>query len=256
MIILKIGGNVIDNPPVLETVLRDFAGWQGSKILVHGGGKIANRLMEKIGIVPKLVEGRRVTDRETLEIVTMVYGGLINKNIVAALQSFSCNAIGMTGADANIIPAAKRPVKEVDYGFVGDVNADCIAGDVLCGFLRAGLVPVLAPITHDGAGLLLNTNADTIASTVAITLSKAFKVKLVFCFEKKGVLRDPDDDDSVIDFIDEDLYSRYKSEGIITKGMIPKLDNAFAALRSGVAELRICSPDGLNSGGTKIMVNG
>ena len=248
LIILKIGGNVIDNPPVLETVLRDFAAWQGPRILVHGGGKIASKLMGQLGITPKMVDGRRITDRETLDIVTMVYAGLINKNVVAALQSYACNAIGLTGADANLIPAVKRPVKDIDYGFVGDVTPDSISADMLGSLIKTGLVPVMAPITHDNAGLLLNTNADTIASNIAMAMAKTFQVQLVFCFEKKGVLRDPDDEQSVIDFLDENLYRQYKEEGVITAGMIPKLDNAFVALHSGVAEVRICSPENLTTG--------
>ena len=248
LIILKIGGNVIDNPPVLEAVLRDFATWQAHKILVHGGGKIASKLMERLGIAPKMVEGRRITDRETLDIVTMVYAGLINKNMVATLQTHACNAIGLTGADANLIPAAKRPVKDIDYGYVGDLNFDCISADMLVNLLKSGLVPVLAPITHDGAGSLLNTNADTIASSVAIALAKFFRVQLTFCFEKQGVLRDPNDEQSVIDFLDKDMFQQYKNEGIITAGMIPKLDNAFVALQNGVEEVRICSPNSLHEG--------
>jgi len=254
LIILKIGGNVIDHPPVLEAVLRDFASWQSPRILVHGGGKIASKMMEKLGIIPKMVDGRRITDRETLDIVTMVYAGLINKNVVAALQSHACNAIGLTGADANLIPAVKRPVKEVDYGFAGDINPGSVSADMLGSLIRTGLVPVIAPITHDGAGSLLNTNADTIASNVAIAMAKIFRVQLVFCFEKRGVLRDPDDEHSVIDFLDETLYRRYKEEGVITAGMIPKLDNAFTALHSGVTEVHICSPENLKAG-TRIREN-
>ena len=257
IIILKIGGNIIDNPLLLEAVLRDFAAWQSPKILVHGGGKIASKLMEKLGIVPKMVEGRRITDRETLDVVTMVYAGLINKNMVATLQSHACNAIGLCGADANLIPATKRPVKNIDYGFVGDLNPSCISADRLANLVKIGLVPVMAPITHDGNGSLLNTNADTIASSVAVALAKIFRVQLVFCFEKKGVLRDPDDEQSVIDFLDEALYQKYKEEGVITAGMVPKLDNAFAALHSGVAEVRICNPEGLKPelfGGTVICI--
>jgi acetylglutamate kinase len=256
--ILKIGGNVIDNPPVMETVLRDFAAWRSQKILVHGGGKIASKMMEKLGITPKMVNGRRITDRETLDVVTMVYGGLLNKNTVATLQSHSCNAIGLAGADANLIRAVKRPVKDIDYGYAGDLNTDSISVAVLDDLLKMGLVPVLSPLTHDGAGMLLNTNADTIASTVAVALAKIFNVRLVFCFEKKGVLRNPEDDDSVIDFLNEKLYQQYKNEGVITAGMLPKLDNAFAALHSGVSEVRICSPSGLkdgNSEGTIIRLN-
>jgi len=248
LIVLKTGSNVIDNPSLLETVLHDFAAWQTPKILVHGGGKIASELMKKLGIVPKMVEGRRITDRETLDIVTMVYAGLINKNVVAKLQSRSCNAIGLTGVDANMIPATKRPVKDIDYGFVGDLTPGCISSDVLGMFIKTGLVPVVAPITHDGAGSLLNTNADTIASAVAVALAKTFRVRLVFCFEKNGVLRNPDDEHSEIDFLNEALYQQYKEEGIITAGMIPKLNNAFAALHSGVDEVRICCPVNLNAG--------
>jgi acetylglutamate kinase len=246
--VLKIGGNVIDNPPVLEAVLRDFSAWQCPRILVHGGGKIASKLMEKLGIPPKMVEGRRITDRETLDIVTMVYAGLINKSMVATLQGCACNAIWLTGADGNIIPAGKRPVKDIDYGFVGDVDANCISPNMLGYLIKTGLTPVIAPITHDGAGTLLNTNADTIASSVAIALAKTFQVQLVFCFEKKGVLRDPDDDHSVIEFMNEALFRKYRDEGIVTSGMIPKLDNAFTALRGGVSEVRICGPDGLKAG--------
>ena len=252
LIVLKVGGNVIDQPLVLEAVLRDFAARRSCRLLVHGGGKIAGKMMKDLGIEPKMVDGRRITDRQTLDIVTMVYAGLLNKNIVAALQSHTCNAIGLTGADANIIPAKKRPVKDVDYGFVGDVEPGCIQADRLTGLLTADLVPVIAPLTHDGAGMLLNTNADTIASSVAIALAKSFCVELVYCFEKEGVLRNPEDDSSVIDFLDEALYSRYKDEGVITAGMIPKLDNAFAALRAGVDQIRICSPNGIQQGGTKI----
>ena len=255
LIVLKIGGNVIDNPPVLETVLRDFAAWKTPKILVHGGGKIASKMMEQSGISPRMVDGRRITDRETLDIVTMVYAGLINKNMVARLQSHSCNAIGLTGADANLIPATKRPVKNIDYGYVGDLTPDCISADMLANLVQAGLVPVMAPITHDGAGSLLNTNADTIASGVAIALAKTFSVNLVFCFEKKGVLYNPDDDHSVIDTLDETLYRQYKDEGIIMAGMIPKLDNAFAALHNGVEEVRICNPEELIKG-TRIRITG
>lgn len=256
--ILKIGGNVIDNPPLLETVLCDFAAWESPKILIHGGGKIANKLMERLNIVPKIVEGRRITDRETLDTVTMVYAGLINKNVVAVLQKASCNAIGLTGADANVIPARKRPVKEIDYGFVGDVEPENISGARLSKLINIGLVPVMAPITHDEQGSLLNTNADTIASSVAVALAHKYEVRLVFCFEKNGVLRNPDDDNSVIEFLDEPLFRKYKTEGVITAGMIPKLENAFTALHRGVNEVRICSPAGLKCGqksGTAIQIN-
>ncbi|MDR2036605.1 MAG: acetylglutamate kinase [Bacteroidales bacterium] len=255
--LLKIGGNVIDNLLLLDRVLQDFAKWEGPKTLVHGGGKLASDLMKKMGIMPKMVNGRRITDRDTLDIVTMVYAGLINKNIIASLQKYTCNAIGLSGADANIIPAQKRPVRDVDYGYVGDIDTKDIDGEQLSRFIGSGLTPVMAPITHDGQGSLLNTNADTIASGVAIALAGYYKVCLVFCFEKKGVLRDPSDEDSVIDFLDEKLFDQYKDEGIITAGMIPKLENAFAALHNGVDEIRICSPEGVSSGqtgGTRIRI--
>jgi len=248
IIILKIGGNVIDSPPVLDKVLRDFAAWQTPRILVHGGGKIASKLMGNMGVVPKMVEGRRITDRETLDIVTMVYAGLINKNMVATLQSHACNAIGLTGADANLIPAVKRPVKDIDYGFVGDLKPGGIETTMLTTLIQNGLVPVMAPITHDGAGSLLNTNADTIASNVAMALVETFRVQLVFCFEKRGVLHDTDDEQSVIDLMDMPLFLKYKEENIITAGMIPKLNNAFDALKNGVDEVRICSPENLTKG--------
>ena len=256
--VLKIGGNVIDKPQVLDAVLRDFAAWNGSKMLVHGGGKIADKLMTRLGIAPNMVDGRRITDRETLDIVTMVYAGLINKNMTAALQRYSCNAIGLTGADADIIPARKRPVKDIDYGYVGDVDPDCIGVGKLSGLTAMGLTPIISPVTHDGQGSLLNTNADTIASSVAVALAKSYRVRLIFCFDKNGVLRDPDDAGSVINFINEALFSQYRAEGIITAGMIPKLDNAFAALHKGVAEIHICSPEGLKNeqiGGTRICID-
>ncbi|MDR1666600.1 MAG: acetylglutamate kinase [Bacteroidales bacterium] len=254
--LLKIGGNVIDHPDRLTCVLGAFAGLETRKALVHGGGKLASDLMVRLGIQPKMADGRRITDRQTLDIVTMVYAGLINKNIVAGLQRFSCNAIGLSGADANIIPAVKRPVKEIDYGFAGDPSPENIGAETLERLLEMGLTPVLSPITHDGQGMLLNTNADTIASAVAVALSRRYEVHLVFCFEKNGVLRNPSDDASVIALMDESLFTQYKADGTVTAGMIPKLDNAFAALRNGVAEVKICSPSGLTAGGgTRIRLN-
>jgi acetylglutamate kinase len=251
--LLKIGGNVIDRPETLTGVLGAFAGLQTRKVLVHGGGKSAGRMMLRLGIQPKMIDGRRITDRATLDVVTMVYAGLINKNIVAGLQRFACNAIGLSGADANVVPAVKRPVKETDYGYVGDLTPENIGADTLERLLELGLTPVLSPITHDGRGTLLNTNADTVASAVAIALCRHYEIQLLFCFEKNGVLRDPSDDASAIALIDEALFSRYKADGTVSAGMIPKLDNAFDALRNGVAEVRICSPAGLTtSGGTCI----
>jgi acetylglutamate kinase len=251
--ILKTGGNVIDHPEVLDAVLQDFASWEPARVFVHGGGKIADKLMKQLGVEPKMINGRRITDRQTLDIVAMVYAGLINKNIVAKLQQYGCNAIGLCGADANVIPAVKRPVGDVDYGFVGDVNVQDIQTEQLGKMLDAGLTPVMAPITHDRQGTLLNTNADTIASSMAIALSQRYEVHLVYCFEKNGVLSNSSDANSVIDVLDETNFRKYKDEGIITAGMIPKLENAFDALRGGVAEVRICSPEGVKNGGTKIL---
>jgi len=188
------------------------------------------------------VDGRRITDEKTLEIVTMVYAGWINKSLVCQLQARNCNAFGLTGADGNIIPAVKRPVKEIDYGFVGDINTSAINAIAMRGLIEQKLVPVLAPITHNKQGSLLNTNADTIASSMAIALASYYDVKLIYCFEKNGVLSNPDDEASVINGISEQEFNNYKSQGIIHSGMIPKLDNAFAALKSGVAEIVICGP--------------
>jgi acetylglutamate kinase len=214
----------------------------GDKILVHGGGKIANVLMKQLGIEPKMVDGRRITDEKTLEIVTQVYAGLINKNLVSQLQARACNALGLTGADGNTIPAVKRPVKEIDYGFAGDVDTSLINADIIRGFLELQLVPVFAPLTHDQQGSLLNTNADTIASSVAIAMAQYYHVKLIYCFEKNGVLSDSENENSVISQIDETAFADYKALKIIHSGMIPKLDNAFAALKAGVTEIVICGP--------------
>ena len=240
--ILKIGGNILDNPSLLQSMLDSFASINGSKILIHGGGKIANVLMKQLGIEPKMVDGRRITDEKTLEIVTQVYAGLINKGLVSQLQSRKCNAIGLTGADANTIPAVKRPVKEVDYGFVGDIDTSLINAKTIQGLIELGLVPVFAPLTHDSKGSMLNTNADTIASSLAIAMAKFYSVKLIYCFEKNGVLSNPDDEDSVIEKITENAFADYKAKGVIHSGMIPKLDNAYAALKTGVSEIVICGP--------------
>jgi acetylglutamate kinase len=241
--ILKIGGNVLDNHSSLQFVLDSFASLKENKVLIHGGGKIANVLMKQLGIEPKMLDGRRITDEKSLEIVTMVYAGWINKSIVSQLQARNCNAFGLTGADGNIIPAIKRPVKEIDFGFVGDIDASKINAKVICGLIEQKLVPIFAPITHDKNGLLLNTNADTIASSIAIALAPYYKVKLIYCFEKNGVLSNPDDDSSVIRQIDENAFNSYKAKGIIHSGMIPKLDNAFAGLKAGVTEIVICGPN-------------
>ncbi len=243
--VIKIGGNVIDNSENLHNFLNDFAGIKGHKILVHGGGKLATDLSHTMGIEPKMVDGRRITDIETLRIVTMVYAGLINKNIVAQLQRFECNAIGLTGADANLIRANRRPVKDIDYGFVGDLYEESVAKDKLSDILQTGLIPVFSAITHDGEGQLLNTNADTIASAIAIALSSIYLVSLVYCFEKKGVLTDVADDESVIRQISSSEFEKLKADEIIAGGMLPKLENAFKAINCGVNEVYIGKSDEL-----------
>ncbi len=232
--IIKIGGNVIDNSENLYYFLKDFTALDGHKILVHGGGKVATQLSETMGIEPKLVDGRRITDIETLRIVTMVYGGLINKNIVAQLQRLGNNAIGLTGADGNFIRTKKRPVKTIDYGFVGDIDENSIDPQNIRKLLEAGFTPVFCAITHDGDGQLLNTNADTIASALAVSLAKLYETTLIYCFEKKGVLQDINDEDSLIRDIDPEKYEELKEQQIIHSGMLPKLDNAFTAINCGV----------------------
>jgi acetylglutamate kinase len=232
--IIKIGGNVIDNSENLYYFLKDFTALDGYKILVHGGGKVATQLSETMGIEPKLVDGRRITDIETLRIVTMVYGGLINKNIVAQLQRFGNNAIGLTGADGNFIRTKKRPVKTIDYGFVGDIDENSIDSQNIRKLLEADFTPVFCAITHDGDGQLLNTNADTIASALAVSLAKLYETTLIYCFEKKGVLQDINDEDSLIREIDPERYEELKKQQIIHSGMLPKLDNAFTAINCGV----------------------
>lgn len=237
--VIKIGGNVIDNSENLHYFLKDFSALPGDKILIHGGGKIATDLSHTMGIEPKMVDGRRITDIDTLRVVTMVYAGLINKNIVAQLQRYHCNAIGLTGADGNLIRASKRPIKDIDYGFVGDLSVDSVDHIKLDAILQTGIVPVFSAITHDGEGQLLNTNADTIASTLAIALSSLYQVSLVYCFEKKGVLLDVADDNSVLREISSSEFDRLKAENIIAGGMLPKLQNAFQAINSGVSEVYI-----------------
>jgi acetylglutamate kinase len=256
--IVKIGGNVIDDAIKLDTFLSAFAAIAGAKILVHGGGKIATAIGDKLGIQSQYVNGRRITDRETLDLVTMVYGGLINKKIVAALQSKGCNAIGLTGADGNCMLAQKRPIKEVDYGFVGDIVQAGIHADLLQKLVAAGVVPVLAPLTHDGKGNMLNTNADTIAQETAKAIAAIMKVQLIYCFEKKGVLLDMDDDTSLVRKIDEEVYAGLIAKGIISGGMRPKLENAFAAIRQNVSSVVIGHADDLlqlisGKAGTKIV---
>ena len=248
--VIKIGGNIIDDEAKLSSFLQSFAAIKEKKILVHGGGKMATRLAEAMGIQQQIVEGRRITDAETLKIVTMVYAGFINKNIVAQLQANHCNAIGLSGADGNVILAHKR-ISALDYGFVGDI--DQINTTVLDTLLQIIDAVVLAPITHDGKGQLLNTNADTIAQEVAKAMFQSYDVNLIYSFEKSGVLLDADDDTTVIGQINPSSYQRLKSEGKIFAGMIPKLDNSFAALNSGVKKVIIGKAEELNGliGGTK-----
>ncbi|MEZ4901337.1 MAG: acetylglutamate kinase [Spirosomataceae bacterium] len=244
LLVIKIGGNVIDNTTALKHFLEAFSTLPYHKILIHGGGKIATQIATKLNIETQMVEGRRITDQAMLDVVTMVYGGLVNKNIVAQLQSIGCNAIGLTGADAGIIRANKRPVKTIDYGFVGDVES--VNSLQFTVFLKNGLVPIIAPLTFDPqSGSMLNTNADTMASAVAVALAATYEVNLVYCFEKRGVLSDPNDDNAVIPHLNFAAYTELKAEGVINKGMIPKLDNAFEALQHGVAKVTICHAEEL-----------
>lgn len=235
--IIKVGGKIVEEPESLNQLLNDFSKIEGHKVLVHGGGRSATRIASQLGIESKMVNGRRITDADTLNVVTMVYGGLVNKNIVAGLQAHGVNALGLTGADMNVIRSGKRPVKEVDYGFVGDVKQ--VNAELLAELIAKGVVPVMAPLTHDGLGHILNTNADTIAGETAKALAKYFEVTLVFCFEKKGVLRDENNDDSVITSLTKTDFKRYVGEGVIQGGMIPKLENAFEAIDAGVSEVII-----------------
>lgn len=235
--LIKVGGKIVEEPDTLQQLLRDFSSIEGHKVLVHGGGRSATKIASQLGIESQMVNGRRITDDEMLKVVTMVYGGLVNKNIVAGLQALQVNALGLTGADMNIMRSDKRPVKDVDYGFVGDVKE--VNADVLASLIQQGIVPVLAPLTHDKQGHMLNTNADTIAGEAAKALAKYFDVTLMFCFEKKGVLLNEDDDESVIPEIDRASFQKYVAEGIIQGGMIPKLENAFQAIDAGVKEVII-----------------
>jgi len=269
--IIKIGGNVVDNPELLKKFVKDFAAMPGMKVLVHGGGVMASQMQKSMGMTPVMVEGRRVTDEETLKVVTMVYAGWCNKNITALLQAEGCNAIGLCGADGNVIKARKRaPMyveslgKDVDYGYVGDVNADSVNAGFIYSLLEKGIVPVFNAINHDGEGNLLNTNADTIASSVAIAMANyryrsprevccrceecthcsddgrlTHETELIYCFEKDGVLYDKDDDSSVISEITRSRFEELKKEGIVADGMIPKLTNSFKAIDSGVARVVI-----------------
>ncbi len=260
--LVKVGGAIVEDADSLSFLLDKFARIKGRKVLVHGGGRSATRIAERLGLPQQMVAGRRVTDAATLRVVTMVYAGLVNKNIVAQLQARGINALGLTGADMNVISSHRRPPKQVrmddgsietvDYGFVGDI--DQVNADLLSDLIAKSVVPVMCPIGHDTQGSLLNTNADTIAAEVAKALARNFEVTLVYCFEKRGVLRDADDDDSVISCITQAEFPVLVEQGIVSGGMLPKLENAFDAIRAGVQEVVITRADALDhpSEGTRL----
>lgn len=235
--IFKIGGKVIDSEQELSSFLQDFAAVSGHKVLVHGGGKIATQMAERMGVATHMIGGRRVTTQEMLDVVLMVYGGLVNKKIVAKLQALGCDAVGLTGADMNCMVASKRSAHPIDYGFAGDIQY--INSNVFSRLLHQNITPILAPLTHDQGGQLLNTNADTIAATTAVALAAAFSVALYFCFEKTGVLTDVQDDTSLVELLSFKTYQELKEKGVIADGMIPKLDNAFHTMQQGVAQVCI-----------------
>ena len=250
--IVKVGGKVVENEASLKSLLEQFTKISSHKILVHGGGSIATKMAARLGVASKMIEGRRITDEPMLEVITMVYGGLVNKRIVAGLQAIGCNALGLTGADMNLISASKRPVSDIDFGFAGDVE-DVNSREIRL-LIDENVVPVVAPITHDGNGNLLNTNADTIAAEMAVELSNYFNVHLIYCFDKKGVLLNPSDEDSIIFELDNELFKSYREAGIITAGMVPKLETGFQAKRNGVNEVLITSADSFATGkGTRLI---
>ena len=249
--VIKVGGKIVEEEATLLQLLNDFAHIEGYKVLVHGGGRSATKIASSLGIESQMVNGRRITDKEMLKVVTMVYGGLVNKNIVAGLQARGVNALGLTGADMNVIKSVKRPVKDIDYGFVGDVKK--VNGEFLADIIQKGIVPVMAPLTHDGEGNMLNTNADTIAGETAKALARLFDVTLIFCFEKKGVLSDENDDDSVIPVITPVEFKQYVEQGVIQGGMIPKLENSFSAIDAGVSQVVITLASAINGQGGTII---
>ncbi|WP_298661878.1 acetylglutamate kinase [uncultured Barnesiella sp.] len=251
--LIKVGGKIVEEQATLSRLLASFAAIPGRKVLVHGGGRSATAMASRLGIESRMVGGRRITDKVMLEVVTMVYAGLVNKNIVAGLQALGVNALGMTGADMNILLSDKRPVGEVDYGYVGDVRR--VDAAALSALIEMGVVPVIAPLTHDGQGSMLNTNADTMAGETAKALASRYEVSLVYCFEKRGVLRDENDDNSVIAEMTRQQFETYRAEGVVQGGMIPKLENAFDAIRHGVREVIITRADAIGQphGGTRIV---
>lgn len=245
--IIKIGGGIIDNEVELEKFLQTFSTIDGPKILIHGGGKGASKMLNQLGIEPKMVDGRRITDKPTLDVVTGLYAGNINKLIVSKLQEYNCNALGLSGADGNAIQGKKRPVKTIDYGFVGDLTNESVNKDLFQLLIDNNITPVVCAITHDGNGQLFNTNADTIASTIAVAMSEKNEVELNFVFDKIGVLRDVNDDSTLIPKINETLYLQLKEEGVIFEGMIPKLDNSFNVINSGVKNVCLVHARNINS---------
>ena len=252
--VVKIGGNVIDSEESLSSFVSDFASIEGPKVLVHGGGKLATRLAERLDIPTTMIDGRRVTDSDTLDVVTMVYAGLVNKRIVAMLQSLGCNAIGLSGADGGVVRATRRAANPIDFGFVGDISVEGVDAAFIRNLTEQGIAPVFCSIMHDGKGQLLNCNADSVASAVAVGLATECDTELLFCFEKRGVMRDIDDDTSVIANINREGYKALLAEGVVNKGMIPKIDGAFRALECGVKVVTIKHSAELadSSAGTKI----
>ncbi|WP_298545994.1 acetylglutamate kinase [uncultured Aquimarina sp.] len=249
LLVAKIGGNIIEDEKALDSFLKDFSKTEGPKILIHGGGKSATKLASKLGVKTEMIDGRRITSAENLEIVVMTYAGLLNKTIVAGLQKYHCNALGLTGADANLVVADKRPVQFVDYGYVGDVTK--VNSKTLQGFLELGITPVFCAVTHDANGQLFNTNADTIASEIASAMGTYYDVSLFYCFELKGVLENIEDKDSVIEHIDLDKYSELRDAEIIADGMLPKLQNCFDALHKNVSKVHIANADFIKDNTTK-----
>ena len=245
--VVKIGGNVIDDAAALERFLTKFAALEGPKMLIHGGGKLATRLSAQLGIETQMIDGRRVTDRATLDVVTMVYAGLVNKQIVARLGALGCKAIGLSGADANVIPAVRRAPKPIDYGYVGDIVTERMNVPFLASLVEQGIVPVFCAITHDEQGSLLNSNADSVASAVAVAASKIQPTNLIFCLEKNGVLTDVDDDLSVIPTITRESFAALRADGTVNKGMLPKIEGAFRAIDGGVHCVVIKHADNLDN---------
>jgi acetylglutamate kinase len=237
--VVKIGGNVIDDPEALTKFLEEIATVNGHKILVHGGGKIASQLMVKLGMQPAVTDGRRITDKDTLEVITMVYAGLVNKQIVAQLQANGCNALGLSGADGNCVTATKRKPAGIDYGYVGDISAQDVRTGLFAQLFAQGIMPVVCPVMHDGDGQLLNTNADTIAAVLATAFSEQYSVSLHYCFEQRGVLSDPHDPKSYLRELSSQTFTELKHSGAVSAGMLPKLQNALDAARNGVTRVRI-----------------